>query len=212
MTTITTDMFHHRTPFSPAFIAATRIGMVCAALVDRNSARRYSFQAKDQDQERGRREPGLGERQDDLEEVRKRDGAVELGALLQIDRDGREEVVHQPDHDRQIDHHVGDDQREMRVEQAAPLEHHVDRNHRDDRRQDALRDHPEQDVAIGKRPLKRRPSARVSSTKTPREPGRQVSASRRPSGRRRPSCRHYADGEERRWRRISVCIGCGLRA
>src|SRR5262245_43936404 len=46
MMMITTHIDHHRTPFSPAFMAATRIGMVCARLVDRNSASRYSFQER----------------------------------------------------------------------------------------------------------------------------------------------------------------------
>ena len=44
MTMITTHIVHHRMPFSPAFIAATRIGMVWALVVERNSASTYSFQ------------------------------------------------------------------------------------------------------------------------------------------------------------------------
>ena len=39
----------------------------------------------------------------------------------------------------------------MRVKQANRLKHHVEGNHNHDGRQDPLRDHPEQNIAIAKR-------------------------------------------------------------
>ena len=44
MTTMIAHISHQRIPFSPAFLAATMIGMVCALEVERKTAKRYSFQ------------------------------------------------------------------------------------------------------------------------------------------------------------------------
>ena len=46
ITTVTAHISHHNTPFSPVFLAATMIGMVCTLTVERNTANRYSFQLR----------------------------------------------------------------------------------------------------------------------------------------------------------------------
>jgi hypothetical protein len=56
--------------------------------------------------------------------------------------------VHQPHHDRQIGHGIDNDEAQMSVHEADRLEHHVDRNDDDDWRQNALRNHPEENVAV----------------------------------------------------------------
>ena len=61
------------------------------------------------------------------------------------------EVARQPHHDRQIDRRVGRDQRDLRIEKLELLEHHIDRQHSDDRRHDAVGDDPELDVVVADR-------------------------------------------------------------
>ena len=78
-------------------------------------------------------------------------GAVDLGALLQVQRDAGEEVAHQPHHDGQVDGGVGGDQRNVGVQQADLLEHEIDRQDDHHRRQDAVGDDPEQDVVVAER-------------------------------------------------------------
>ena len=46
MTTMIAHISHQRMPRSPAFLAATMIGMVCALDVERNTAKIYSFQLR----------------------------------------------------------------------------------------------------------------------------------------------------------------------
>ena len=73
---------------------------------------------QDEHEHEGRREPGAHERQRDREEHPELRSAVDLRALLEIERHAGEEVARQPDDDRQVDAGVGRDQREFGVEQA----------------------------------------------------------------------------------------------
>ena len=100
----------------------------------------------------GRDEAGADQRQRDGEEDAELRGAVDLGALLEVERDAGEEVARQPDDDRQVDARCR--WRSARVwvsSRLELLEHHVDRQHRDDRRHDAVRDDPELDVVVADR-------------------------------------------------------------
>ena len=106
---------------------------------------------QDEGQERRGGKAGPRQRQDDVPEDAEARGTVELGRFLELDRQAGEEIVHQPHDDGQVGHRIDDDQRQVRIEQAHGLEHHVDRNDDDDGRQDALGNDPEQDVAIAQR-------------------------------------------------------------
>ena len=112
-----------------------------------------------------------------------------------------EEVAHQPDDDRHVDRDVGDDQRRAGVEQAQLLEHDVDRDHDRDRRQDALRDHPEGDVVVAERA----PEAAAEAEQQQREDARAPQASA--TGHRHAQRGHGDDRQDdaerrsRGWRR-----------
>ena len=152
MMTISTDMYHHCGP-RVVFCAATSTGMVWAFALERKSASRILVPGQDEDEHEGRGQPGAHKRQRDGEEHPELRSAVDLGALLEVERHAGEEVARQPDDDRQVDAGIGRDQRELGVEQLKMLEHHVDRQHRDDRRHDPVRDHPELDVVVANRGL-----------------------------------------------------------
>ena len=117
MMTISTDMYHHCGP-RVVFCAETSTGMVCALALERKSASRILVPGEDQHEQEGRDEAGAHQRQRDGEEDAELRGAVDLGALLEVDRDAGEEVARQPDDDRQVDAGVGRDQRDLGVEQA----------------------------------------------------------------------------------------------
>ena len=153
ITTMMAHISHHRMP---------RLAGILGGDHDRHGLRlggreehgeQIFVPVQDERQQRGGGKAGPRQRQDDIPENAKPRGAIELGRFLQLDGQAGEEIMHQPHDDRQIGHGIDDDQRQMGVEQADRLEHHVDRNDDDDRRQDALRNDPEQDVAIAERGL-----------------------------------------------------------
>ena len=137
MITISTDMFHHCGP-RVVFWAATSTGMVCALALVRKSAKQILVPCQDQHEQERRDQPRAHQRQRDGEKDAELRGAVDLGALLEIERHAGEEIAHQPHDDRQVDGRVGGDQRDLRVEQPQLLEHDIDRQHRDDRRHDPV--------------------------------------------------------------------------
>ncbi len=102
MTTMMAHISHHNTPFSPAFLAATMIGMVWTLAVARKTANRYSFQFRMSGEQCGGGEARPGQRQHDVPEDREARGAVELRRLFKFNRQIGEEIMHQPDDDRQI--------------------------------------------------------------------------------------------------------------
>ena len=93
------------------------MGMVCTLAVERKSGNRYSFQFRMSVRSVVAARPGPGERQHDVPEDPEPRGAVELRALLEFDRQAGEEIVHQPDHDGQVGHRVGQDQRQVGIKQ-----------------------------------------------------------------------------------------------
>ena len=131
-------------------------------------------------------------------------GAVDHRRFLELERDRLEEVAHQPDHDRQVDRDVGDDQRGERVSSRPELlEQHVDRDDHGDRRQDALGDHPERDVVVAERALEAAADASAaSSTNSASAAATAIghgtpSADDRDDGQRARSRTNSSDGAER---------------
>ena len=108
---------------------------------------------EDQDDQERRDEARNGDRKHDRAHDPVDRRAVDGRRLLELARQRREVLPHQPDDDRQVGRDVRDDQRDEAVEQADLLEEHVQRNRDRDRRQDPLRDQPERDVAVGQRAL-----------------------------------------------------------
>ena len=151
MIRIRTDIAHHCGP-RVAFWAATWSGIVWALALVRTSAMRNSFQAKIRTIRKVATRPGHGDRQHDRADDPVDRRPVDRRRFLELDRQRREVVAHQPDDDRQVGRDVRDDQRGEAVEQADLLEQDVHRDDHRDRRQDPLRDHPERDVAVAERP------------------------------------------------------------
>ena len=150
MITISTDMYHHCGPRVGVLRGdqhrhRLRIGV-------RQEQREQVFvPGQDQHEHEGRGESRAHERQRDGEEDAELRGAVDFGALLEVEGNSGEKVTRQPDDDREVDAGVGRDQRDLRIEQLQILEHDVDRQHGDDRRHDPVRDHPELDVVVAER-------------------------------------------------------------
>ena len=116
--TISTDMFHHCGP-RVAFCAETRTGMVCALALERNSASRYSFQARISTSRKVATRPERTSGRAIVKKMRNFE-APSISALSSRSSGMRgEEIARQPDDDRQVDRGVGGDQRDLGVEQAA---------------------------------------------------------------------------------------------
>ena len=71
---------------------------------------------------------GPRQRHHDLPENAEARRPVEL-RILQFDRQIGEEVMHQPDDNRQVCHRKKQDQRQMRIQKTHRLEHHIKRHH-----------------------------------------------------------------------------------
>ena len=151
MISTSTDIAHHCGP-RVASCAATSSGIVRAFALVRISAIRYSFHEKIKRDEERRDEARHGDRQDDRADDAVHRCAVDLGCLLEFDRQRGEVVAHQPHDDRQVARDIGQDQGQVRVQQVDLLEQDVQRDHHRDRRQDPLRDQPEREVAVAERP------------------------------------------------------------
>ena len=207
ITTMTAHISHHSTPFSPAFLAATMIGMVCTLAVARNTAKRYSFQFRMSVSSVVAARPGRVSGSTISQKMPKRVAPSSCADSSSSIGQTGEEVVHQPDDDRQVGDRIDEDQRQMRVEHAHRLEHHIDRDHHHDRRQDALRDDPEQDVAVAKRVLEV-----LAEGAGQEEEQRQRHGRWRPTREcRRSWWRRSRAGERRRTSgccRTSACTGC----
>ena len=193
-----TDMVHHCGP-RVAFCAATRTGMVWALAFERKSARRYSFQARMKTRSDVATRPARASGRTMPKKMRKRDAPSSEALSSRSFGNGHEEVVHQPDDDRQVDRRIGRDERGARVEKAELLEHHIDRDGGNDRRQDALGDDPEQDIGIAE-PDIAEPGGGA------REQGEQERAPRQrrrdaPVDTRRDGADHreHQEDEDRRW-------------
>ncbi|CEI76402.1 Phenol hydroxylase [Pseudomonas aeruginosa] len=99
---------------------------------------------QDQRQQQGRGEPAAGDRQQYADDLLPGAGAVQARCFEDVHGDVLEVGVHHPDHDRQVDQGVDDDQRQPRIEQAELLGQQVDRHQYADRRKHLGRQHPEQ--------------------------------------------------------------------
>ena len=102
-----------------------------------------------EDDQPGRGDRRRDQRQGDAPERAPVVGAVDQRGLLELDRQVEEGLAQDHHDERHDERGVHEDQREMGVEQAEEAHHEVERDHDHDRRQHALGEEEDRDVAVG---------------------------------------------------------------
>ena len=117
-----------------------------AAEVVRLRLQNASFQARMTAKQAGRGDARQRQRQENVHQLLLGLGAVHAAGLEDLLGHLLEEGEQHPDHDRQVDQRVDDQEPGARVEQVQIAEDQVDRHEDADRRQHLGRQHPEQQI------------------------------------------------------------------